>query len=433
MKNLNYLKLLTLLMLFINTIELNAHDFEVDGIYYLINDTEATVTHQGQYGYSYDNEYSGYVSIPEVVTYDGVDYIVTSIGYEAFYQCSGLTGVEIPNSVKTINDLAFSGCKGLTSVSIPNSVESIGWNAFNGCTGLLNLYIGESVSFIDEFAFCGCSGLTSVTIPKSVSSIGHLAFFACNALDTLNFNAISCADFSTHESDSSHPFYQVYLSTINIGDSVKRIPAYFAYDHSQLTNLNLPNSILEIGEGAFFYCQSLTGPLTIPSSVTSIPKYAFCACSGLTSIILPNTVTSIGNYAFGDCTNLTNLIIGNSVIQIGNDAFMGCNKLSDIICQAIIPPTTNSPFSKYDATLKVPSSSLQDYKNTLPWKRFTNILGINAGDVDCDGKMNISDVTSLIDIILRGEDPIFSADVNGDGKVDISDVTTLIDKLLRGY
>ena len=177
----------------------------------------------------------------------------------------------------------------------------------------MNLNIGESVSIIDEFAFCGCSRLTSVTIPKSVSSIGHLAFFGCNALDTLNFNAISCANFSTHELDSEHPFYQVYLSTITIGDSVKRIPAYFAYGQSQLTNmnLNLPNSIIEIGEGAFFYCQSLTGSLTIPSSVTSIPNYAFCACSGLTSVILPNSVTSIGKYAFDGCTSLTGVYISD--------------------------------------------------------------------------------------------------------------------------
>ena len=115
---------------------------------------------------------------------------------------------------------------------------------------------------------------------------------------------------------------------------------------------------------------------------------------------------------------------------------MGCSKLSEIICQAITPPTANynySPFSKYDAIVKVPSGSVQAYKTTFPWRKFTNILGISLGDVDCDGKVNISDVTTLIDIILRSSESLFSADVNDDGKVDISDVTALIDKLLRGY
>ena len=154
MKTVNTLFLL-IAMLFCSS-SLFAHDFEVDGIYYNItSSTEMTVkvTYKGIYNDSYDDEYYGSVSIPGKVTYEGSVYRVTSIGSYAFYNCSGLTSVVIPNSVTSIGKSAFYGCSGLTSVMIPNSVTSIG-----------------------ESAFESCSGLTSVVIPNSVTSIGNGAF-----------------------------------------------------------------------------------------------------------------------------------------------------------------------------------------------------------------------------------------------------------------
>ena len=96
-----------------------AHDFEVDGIYYLKNGTEATVTYKGSSCYSYSDEYSGNLTIPETVTYNGTTYSVTSIGKQAFYGCRELTSVSIANTIIVIGNDAFSGCRGLTSVTIP--------------------------------------------------------------------------------------------------------------------------------------------------------------------------------------------------------------------------------------------------------------------------------------------------------------------------
>ena len=128
----------------------SAYDAEIDGIYYNFSGNEATVTYQ-IYGFS---NYPGSVVIPESVTYDGKTYRVTSIGSCAFYNCSILTSITIPNSVTSIGDEAFSVCSSLTSITIPESVTSIGNSAF---------------SF--------CSGLTSITIPNSVTSIGIGAFY----------------------------------------------------------------------------------------------------------------------------------------------------------------------------------------------------------------------------------------------------------------
>ena len=173
----------------------SAHDFEVDGIYYRItssSDLTVSVTYQGS---SYKSAvYSGSVVIPEKVTYDSKEYSVTSIGERAFYECSGLTSITIPNSVTSIGQYAFESCSGLTAVHITDlsawcKIEFGYYNSnptryahhlyLNG-EEITNLVIPDDITSIGNYAFYGCSGLTSVTIPNSVTSIGNWAFGKCN-------------------------------------------------------------------------------------------------------------------------------------------------------------------------------------------------------------------------------------------------------------
>lgn len=100
----------------------------------------------------------------------------TIIVDDAFWSCSSLTSVVIPNSVTTIEDLAFCGCSSLTSVTIPDSVTSIGGMAFGGCTGLTSVTIGNSMTSIEEFAFCGCSSLDENS-RKAIKKINSSASF----------------------------------------------------------------------------------------------------------------------------------------------------------------------------------------------------------------------------------------------------------------
>ena len=141
----NYFLLLTLLCL---SLSAQAHDAEVDGIFYDLNadNKTATVTYKGVYYYSYDHEYSGAVVIPETVTYKGITYSVTSLGYRCFYDCSSLTSITIPNSVTSLGDECFYRCSSLTSIymlpSTPPSTESL----------IFSLTPLETVYVVDENA-----------------------------------------------------------------------------------------------------------------------------------------------------------------------------------------------------------------------------------------------------------------------------------------
>ena len=114
---------------------------------------------------------------------------VESIGKTAFGGCTGLTRVTIPDSVTSIGDGAFNSCSGLTSITIPDSVESIGKNAFYGCSGLTSITIPDSVTCINVGTFFQCTGLMNITIPKSVTSIGSDAFVGCTGLTSIGDSA----------------------------------------------------------------------------------------------------------------------------------------------------------------------------------------------------------------------------------------------------
>ena len=145
-------KLLTLLFMLIPMLSWAQDLVEIDGITYFVIPKGKVAEVRPSKG----TKYSGDITIPESVEYNGTTCSVTSIGSSAFSGCSGLKSIIIGNSVTSIGESAFNGCKGLTSVTIPNSVTSIG-----------------------EWAFMYCSALTSVTIPNSVTSIGEGAFGNC--------------------------------------------------------------------------------------------------------------------------------------------------------------------------------------------------------------------------------------------------------------
>ncbi len=184
----------------------------------------------------------------------------------------------------------------------------------------------------------------------------------------------------------------------------------------------------------------------IPNTVETIGFQSFNGCNGLERAVIPSSVKRIASAAYSFCYDLTEVTIGSSLEKIGPSAFGWCNRLNKVVCEAIIPPVLDDDdtsvmygdcFSSYStATLYVPRESIELYRNSEIWGRFSNILPIDSGagpgDINGDGNIAINDVTNLIDLLLGGEELPANADVNGDGVVTIKDVTDLIDMLLNG-
>ena len=503
MKQLLKLSLLLLALLLPTTA--TAYDFEVDGIYYNISGNEATVTYQQYVNYSWQSDYSGDVTIPETVTYNGINFPVTSIGEYAFYGCSGLTSVTIPNTVSTIGYSAFDGTAWYENQ--PDGVVYLGLVAYK-YKGTIpegtSITLRDGTLGIADGAFAGRSGLTRIDIPNSVTTIGYYAF-------------IYCPD----------------LTSVTIGNSVTTICGDAFGECIGLTSVTIPNSVISIGEGAFSGCYGLTS-VTIPNSVTSIGKGAFRSCrltsiivehgntkfdsrdncnaiietasntliAGCENTIIPNSVTSIGSQAFYGCFRLTSIDIPNSVTHIGGSAFSECRGLNDVF-SFIDDPTIVfmgddvfycNPNYYTERTLHVPFGTLSVYQADTKWSRYFGSIvemepepvlaeeiklnvttaGLNEGATlqltatvlpeDCDNKNviwasnnpSVATVDSnglvtthgvgtatITAITADGSNlsttctvtllPVgIKGDVNGDSVIDIDDVTKLINYLLKG-
>ncbi len=213
----------------------------------------------------------------------------------AYFTAQGVDSYDIPN-VETIASSAFYGCSNMHSVTIPNTVTSIGSSVFSS-TGLTSMpEFPKTITAMPEWAFQSCTGLTNVEIPTQFTSISRYAFYGCSNLES-----------------------------VTIPNSVTSISSSAFYNCSNLESITIPNSVTFIDGSAFYGCTSLTA-IDIPNSVTSMGSYShFRGCTQLTSVKLSAGLTEINMRTFQNCSALSDLYLkGTSVATIGNYAFQNC-------------------------------------------------------------------------------------------------------------
>ena len=339
--------------------------FEVDGIRYeTVNDTEVQVI------YNDSVPYAGVINIPDSVNFYSAKLAVSGIYSEAFLNCTELTSVSIPETVKSLNYNAFKGCTGLTSVIIPNSVSWIDGAVFEDCTGLETVVLPNSIISIVSGVFKGCTSLNTITIPETVTRIGSAAFQNCTGLTSIVIpqNVVTIEDMAFSGCTGLTEIYSnpatpptLYSETFFGVD--KSIPVYVgsgclqayqsAWYWNEFTNFVEQSGFvaegvrfehnglyyISLGEGnlAVTYkdgWEDYAGDIVIPAqvvyndntyNVTTIGYRAFAECKDLTSLVIPASITKIEEYAFLGRTGLTSIIIeeGNPVY----DSRDNCNAI----------------------------------------------------------------------------------------------------------
>ena len=297
--------------------------FVIDDICYrLIDNTTENVVEV-----TYGKIYTGVIKIPTTFIYGGTQYAVKGIGYRAFKECTGLTGVSFPNTIEYIGKEAFQGCTALTTIDIPASVKTIDNYAFQGCSKMSNVTFHEGLEMIGENGFSYNTALKELILPSTMKSIGSFAFYLCNA-----------------------------LYAVELPDNIEYLGRSCFYDCSSLYSFKYPKNLKTIEESVTARCRNLT-IVSLPEGVTSLGNSLFAANSSLKSITLPSTLTSIGDGVFSNCTSLSSVYsLATTPPAVGNNA------LSSV---------TGS------ATLFVPAKSLDAYRTAAAWSDFTTISAMD--------------------------------------------------------
>lgn len=354
---------------------------EVGGIYYnFIKGSIVEVTKS-------PNKYSGNITIPSQIDYNGQTLDVKIVGDSAFYEsqvesviltngiqkigkCAfsnsdKLKKIEIPETVIDIEYRAFGDCKSLVSIKLPSKISTLSSSLFISCINLQEVNIPENVVLIDTHAFYGCKKLKSITIPKSVEEIDTDAFrgSGLEAVYISDLEAWCMIKFSPYTGGLSNPVtiaHHLYLNEELFVDFI--IPA-------NITNLS----------GTFKGCSDLQ-TIKFHNNFKSLEGGTFWGCNGLKEIYVPNNVEKIGSSDFKECENLSKVYIGSGINKIGFYAFEKCKNLSDLYCYAKDVPKTeeNAFLDSYIeyATLHVPAESLEKYKAHSVFGKFGNIVAL---------------------------------------------------------
>ncbi len=266
-----------------------------------------------------DQSLSGEIVIPESITYNEKEYLVTSLTSSAFKGCERLSSMVLPNSITTLGDKCFENCRTLKSIILPNNAVSVGKNFFYGCSGLESVILPNNITSLGETCFYSCRSLKKAVLPSSLTTIGTRCFQEC----------------------------------------------------TKLASITLPNSVISLGEACFLSCTSLES-IILPNSITTLEDYCFSRCENLVSITLPSSITTLGVQCFYGCHSLASILLPKSIITVKRGCFEDCRSLLKVECNwTDLSDLTfgtgifSGIFSQ--AKLYVPRGTKELYASTEPW------------------------------------------------------------------
>ena len=417
---------------------------------------------------------------------------VTSIGDCAFYKCGSLKYIHFNDELESIGGSAFYG-DALTVLRLPKKITSIGIHVFS-YNPLKKVIIESKKMDTDNSSFYQCN-IPMTILPNgcTLNNYATSFFYNCEYLDPntsfeidgityvitdminrlvkiVDIDETKCAsnievkkvkyrnvEFTPTDIGISAAAGNYTVQTFNTGDIIMCLPAYsfykcdalqtielsntktieeYAFSYSSLRTVSMPN--VETIKSYAFVGSGLT-KVTIPNSIKTIEQRSFMNCKQMTEFVVGTGVSTIDQYVLKGCSALRRVELGTNVTNINANSFDGCGKIKTLRVRRSTPPNAVSgvfnDLDKWSCTLYVPKGTVDRYKNADEWKTFFFISDDETepsdGDVNGDGKINVSDVTALINMIMgiTTMDEA-SADVNGDGKVNVSDVSALINIIL---
>ena len=376
-----------------------------------------------------------------------------SVGFAAFAGCDLLRSVTLPASVARLDDYAFAG-SGLTSVVVPETVASMGKGVFARCPNLTSATVQGAM--LGDFCFLGDTNLSQVTLGPSVSYILKAVFSGCTSLTTINIDPACRINRIDDEAFINSGLASINLENLGIGTI-----GDWAFAQTQLSSMQLPNGMTQLGEGALAHNPLLASVVLpgarkngstgrfAPSSprhtIENIKDYTFAGDEALNAgEMLREGVNTIGNYAlYNVCHEMDTMRLPSTLSYLGDYAMAGMIGMQTLKTDAEQVPALGTEVwagvNQSSVPLFAPTDeSTEQYKAADQWMNFffkDPQPAVMPGDVNGDNAISMDDLTALINYLLTNDPTginMQGADVDGNTEISMDDLTVLINMLLTG-
>lgn len=347
-------KFMSFVLVFMTSVVMMAADFEEDGVSYgILSSEDHTVEVVNN-----NSAYVGDLVIPARVQHDGVMYTVVALHFQAFFKCTELYSVSIPETVEDMGEYSFTQCTSLQEVLLPSNAVSIPNGMFWGCSSLKSITLPEGITQIGEYAFSNCSVLEEINMPAGIDNIGKAAFMGTALKEfTLPDKVVDLSPFVLA--------LTTRLEKVTLHNNLETIGECAFQGNTAMRTIILPEKLKSIAASAFAQCISLS-EIRIPDGITAIPEKCFYNDMALQTVVMGKSVTTIGSECFARYNSTTTAPQLKNVYLCASEIVSGGDTFIDEACQK--------------ATLHVPSELVEAYKAQPGWQRFC-VVAIKDGEL----------------------------------------------------